>query len=175
MRFSASTTAIGLLALARCAPAAPAPVVAPLSIDVSAPAPNASAVRVLPTTAPPPSAEKRTPIPDEEKVLVTVITPGAGPEAKAGDRLLVNYVGTLLDGTEFDSSLRAGRQPFKFTLGNGTVIKGWEQGLVGMQVGEKRKIVIPPSLAYGERGRPPTIPAAAPLVFEVELLAINPP
>jgi len=81
--------------------------------------------------------------------------------------------GTLFeDGTEFDSSLPRG-QPFQFTLGKGQVIKGWDQGLVGMCVGEKRRLVIPSDLGYGDRGSPPKIPANAALVFEVECLGIN--
>jgi FKBP-type peptidyl-prolyl cis-trans isomerase len=106
---------------------------------------------------------------------VTVLVGGAGREAQAGDRLVVHYVGTLLDGRQFDSSREKGRTPFRFVLGKGSVIKGWEEGVLGMQVGEVRRLVIPSELAYGERGRPPTIPPAATLVFEVQLLAIEPP
>jgi peptidylprolyl isomerase len=175
---SLSTLAALLLslvpALASCASAAPAPASAPVAVDVAAPSTSASAVRVLPS--PPPSApvEHGAPPPAEEKVAITVLTPGTGSQVKTGDFLLVNYVGTLLDGTEFDSSRTGGHHPFKFKIGGGMVIQGWEQGLLGMQVGERRKIVIPPSLGYGERGAPPRIPPAATLVFEVELLAINP-
>ena len=94
--------------------------------------------------------------------------------SKAGDRLSMHYVGTLhADGSEFDSSRGRG-DPFVFTLGTGQVIKGWDQGLLNMCEGEKRKLVIPSDLAYGSRGAPPKIPADATLVFEVELLAINP-
>ena len=94
--------------------------------------------------------------------------------SKAGDRLSMHYVGTLhADGSEFDSS-RGRNDPFVFTLGTGQVIKGWDQGLLNMCEGEKRKLVIPSDLAYGSRGAPPKIPADATLVFEVELLAINP-
>ncbi len=81
--------------------------------------------------------------------------------------------GKLEDGTEFDTSLKRGT-PFTFTLGSGAVIKGWDQGLLGMCVGEKRRLKIPPHLAYGERGYPPTIPANARLIFDVELMGFEP-
>jgi len=100
------------------------------------------------------------------------LTPGDGPGAQNGDRVSVHYTGTLLDGTKVDSSLDRGR-PFGFTLGADMVIKGWNQGVLGMKVGEKRRIVIPSTLAYGPRGRP-GIPPNSTLVFEIELLAINP-
>ncbi|KAL5464141.1 hypothetical protein EMCRGX_G033108 [Ephydatia muelleri] len=92
--------------------------------------------------------------------------------SKKGDRLSMHYTGTLEDGTEFDSSLTR-NQPFDFTLGVGQVIKGWDQGLLNMCVGEKRKLVIPSELGYGDRGAPPKIPGGATLVFEVELLNIE--
>jgi FKBP-type peptidyl-prolyl cis-trans isomerase len=97
---------------------------------------------------------------------------GKGPEAKAGDLVSVHYVGTLPDGKEFDASRKRGK-PFEFQLGQGNVIKGWDQGVVGMKPGGKRKLVIPASLGYGARGAPPLIPPFSPLVFEVELLEIK--
>ena len=97
---------------------------------------------------------------------------GTGPAAKAGDRVSVHYTGTLVDGTKFDSSLDRG-QPFPFSLGAGQVIKGWDVGVAGMQVGGKRKLIIPGDEAYGRRGHPGVIPPDATLVFEVELLKIN--
>jgi len=92
--------------------------------------------------------------------------------SKAGDTLHMHYTGSLQDGTEFDSSIPRG-SPFVFTLGAGQVIKGWDQGLLNMCVGEKRKLVIPSDLGYGDRGSPPKIPGGATLIFEVELMKID--
>lgn len=97
---------------------------------------------------------------------------GAGPEAKKGDRVSVHYTGTLMDGTKFDSSLDRGT-PFEFTIGDGTVIEGWAIGVVGMKKGGKRKLTIPPHLAYDQRGAPPKIGPNATLRFEIELLDIR--
>lgn len=99
------------------------------------------------------------------------IEEGEGPEAKPGDMVSVHYTGTLLDGTKFDSSVDRG-QPLEFPLGAGRVIRGWDQGVVGMKAGGKRKLTIPPHLAYGNRARP-KIPAGSTLVFDVELLEIK--
>jgi len=93
-------------------------------------------------------------------------------KSKKGDSLQMHYTGKLEDGTEFDSSIPRG-DPFTFTLGTGQVIKGWDQGLIGMCEGEKRKLVIPSDLGYGDRGSPPKIPGGATLIFEVELLKID--
>jgi len=92
---------------------------------------------------------------------------------KKGDSLQMHYTGSLYeDGTEFDSSIPRG-EPLTFTLGAGMVIKGWDQGLLGMCEGEKRKLVIPPDMGYGTSGSPPKIPGNSVLVFEVELVKIN--
>ena len=96
---------------------------------------------------------------------------GTGTEAKSGNKVKVHYVGTLTDGTKFDSSVDRG-QPFEFDLGAGRVIKGWDEGVAGMKIGGKRKLVIPPDLGYGSRsvGK---IPANSTLIFEVELLDVK--
>ncbi len=96
---------------------------------------------------------------------------GTGPAAKAGDTLSVHYTGKLQDGTVFDSS--AGRAPYTLVLGAGNVIPGWEQGLVGMQAGGKRLLIIPPSLGYGANDYGP-IPGNSTLVFDVEVVSITP-
>lgn len=93
-------------------------------------------------------------------------------KSRKGDSLHMHYTGKLEDGTEFDSSIPRG-QPFIFTLGSGQVIKGWDQGLLGMCEGEKRRLVIPSDMGYGDRGSPPKIPGGATLIFEVELLKID--
>jgi FKBP-type peptidyl-prolyl cis-trans isomerase len=95
---------------------------------------------------------------------------------KAGDMISVNYTGSLENGTVFDSNVDpkfSHVEPFQFTLGAGQVIPGWDNGLLGMKVGEKRHLVIPPADAYGADGRPPVIPPNSTLIFDVELLAIK--
>lgn len=96
---------------------------------------------------------------------------GTGQEVKSGDTVTVNYLGTLLDGTKFDSSYDR-NQPFTTQIGVGQVIKGWDEGIVGMKVGGKRKLTIPPALGYGDQAAG-SIPPNSTLVFEVELLSVK--
>ena len=97
---------------------------------------------------------------------------GTGAEAVAGKTVTVHYVGTLTNGSKFDSSRDRG-QGFTFPLGGGRVIEGWDKGVAGMKVGGVRKLTIPPEMGYGARGHPPVIPPNSTLVFEVELLDVR--
>jgi FKBP-type peptidyl-prolyl cis-trans isomerase len=106
----------------------------------------------------------------ESDLIVEDITVGTGDAAQIGNTLSVHYTGWLDNGTEFDSSV--GGEPFEFILGAGNVIAGWDEGLVGMLEGGKRKLIIPPDLAYGPNGAGP-IPPNATLTFEVDLLEIK--
>lgn len=101
-----------------------------------------------------------------------ILKEGAGAVAKNGDTVTVHYVGTLENGAKFDSSIDRGI-PFEFNLGAGQVIPGWEIGIEGMKIGEKRKLIIPSELAYGERRAGSAIPPNATLIFEVELLEVK--
>src|SRR3984885_1500887 len=97
---------------------------------------------------------------------------GNGEVAKEGSHVRVHYTGWLTGGKKFDSSVDAGK-PFDFTIGNGEVIKGWEEGVAGMKVGGKRQLRIPPALAYGTQGYPGAIPANATLIFDIQLLGVQ--
>jgi FKBP-type peptidyl-prolyl cis-trans isomerase len=97
---------------------------------------------------------------------------GNGDVAKEGSHVRVHYTGWLTTGKKFDSSVDAGK-PFDFTIGNGEVIKGWEEGVAGMKVGGKRQLRIPPALGYGAEGYPGVIPANATLIFDVQLLGVQ--
>ena len=107
-----------------------------------------------------------------EGMKTEILKKGTGAEAKRGDTVIVHYTGTFTDGRKFDSSVDRD-EPFTFKLGAGQVIQGWDKGVAGMKVGEKRKLTIPPELAYGSRGAGGIIPPDATLVFEVELLGIE--
>lgn len=169
------------LSLAACSkltePPKPEPMQEPSAAEAkAAPAPSGSAAfRPLHDAlaqlgqdagAPPPA-------PPEGKLEIKDVVVGKGAEAKTGDTVKVHYTGTLADGKEFDSSRKPGGKPFEVELGAGRVIKGWDQGIPGMKVGGKRKLVIPPSLAYGPRGFPGAIPPNATLTFDVELLEVK--
>ena len=97
---------------------------------------------------------------------------GNGPAPAAGDTVVVHYTGWLLDGKKFDSSVDRG-QPFEFVLGRGSVIRGWDEGVATLKVGDKARLTIPPELGYGARGAGGVIPPNATLVFEVELLDVR--
>jgi len=110
--------------------------------------------------------------PMELKIETT--QPGTGDQSvKAGDTVSVQYTGKLTDGTKFDSSYDHGGQPFSFKVGAGQVIKGWDQGLLGAKVGEKRTLTIPPDLGYGAAGAGGVIPPNATLIFDVEVVSIQ--
>jgi FKBP-type peptidyl-prolyl cis-trans isomerase FkpA len=126
-----------------------------------------------PNTAPPPQSSAVT------SLQSAVLKPGTGAAVAGGQIAVVQYTGWLYDsaaadnkGKQFDSS-RTGREPFKFPLGTGSVIKGWDQGVAGMKIGESRRLIIPPDLAYGDSGAGGVIPPGATLVFDVELVGIE--
>lgn len=109
--------------------------------------------------------------PTESGLYVIVTEKGNGPKPKKGDKIKAHYTGTLLDGTKFDSSVDRGT-PFEFNLGQGRVIKGWDEGFALLNVGSKATLIIPSNLGYGERGSGPKIPPFSPLLFDVELIDI---
>jgi FKBP-type peptidyl-prolyl cis-trans isomerase len=180
----AATTRATAPAIAR-APAAASAVASPMELDPNDP--NPSLFTMASSSSPAPGASRDDQLADaaslggELTATKEVVTPsglrildqevGQGAEAVTGKTVSVNYRGTLANGKEFDSSY--GRGPFKFPLGGGRVIKGWDEGVAGMRVGGKRRLVIPPDLAYGERGAGGVIPPNATLTFEVELLAVG--
>jgi peptidylprolyl isomerase len=107
-----------------------------------------------------------------EGLIVKDVVVGTGAEAKNGNLVSVQYTGKFADGKVFDSSIPRG-EPIEFTLGTGQVIKGWDQGILGMKVGGKRTLTIPASLGYGVNGYPPVIPGNATLYFDVELVGVK--
>ena len=109
----------------------------------------------------------------DNQLIIEELVVGEGAEAQDFNKVVVNYTGMLDDGSVFDSSLKPGREPFMFTLGVGSVIKGWDQGVKGMKVGGKRKLTIPPELGYGAQGAGGVIPPNAILKFDVELLEVE--
>lgn len=161
------------LAFLGCSNLTAPPTVEPISAETPTTAASAAPVTsmVRPQAAPPPP-EPPPPAGPEGKLVSKDLVVGTGTVAKTGDTVSVHYLGTFADGKEFDGSKKRGK-PFDFTLGQGGVIKGWDQGVVGMKIGGKRKLVIPPSLAYGPSGRPPVIPPNSTLTFEIELLGVT--
>jgi peptidylprolyl isomerase len=131
------------------------------------------------TTAPTPAPKAGTTHPKPAVQMTTTpsglqyrdFVVGKGPQPKNGDTVVVNYTGTFTNGKLFDTSV--GKKPFEFKLGHGEVIKGWDEGVASMHVGGKRKLVIPPDLAYGSGGYPGVIPPNSTLTFVVELLQIK--
>jgi FKBP-type peptidyl-prolyl cis-trans isomerase len=165
-----------LVATAGCQPAAQEATTPPAEAPAATPAPS----EMGPPGPPAPSAGFDTkPFKGSGKVITTDsglkyedMTIGTGAEAKSGSRANVHYTGTLTDGTQFDSSRDRG-EPFTFTIDGGEVIRGWDEGVKGMKVGGRRKLTIPYESAYGEEGRPPTIPPKATLIFDVELMGVE--
>jgi FKBP-type peptidyl-prolyl cis-trans isomerase len=125
---------------------------------------------------PTPEPRKETPaepsVPEPPDLVKEDSAVGTGAEAKSGDKVKVNYTGRLLK-TNFIFDTSVGKKPFEFEIGKGAVIKGWDEGVLGMRVGGKRKLTIPSRLGYGDAGSPPKIPGKATLVFDVELLQIG--
>lgn len=123
-----------------------------------------------PTPTPPPPVPTFAPV---TKLKIEDIKVGMGPEVASGSAVTVNYIGRLTNGQVFDSSLEQGRQPLTFQVGTGQVIKGWEEGLVGMRVGGQRRLAIPPDKAYGAQGAGQIIPPNATLIFDIALLDVK--
>jgi FKBP-type peptidyl-prolyl cis-trans isomerase len=122
------------------------------------------------TGGPPPVTGQSNTTPSGLEYLDVVV--GTGAVANAGQQVSVHYTGWLADGSSFDSSVSRG-QPFAFALGRGQVIKGWDEGVSGMRIGGKRRLIIPAALGYGARGAPGAIPPNATLIFDVELLGVR--
>lgn len=140
---------------------------APTSTESSAPKSSPKAKKTAPKVTVPKG-------PPPKKLEIKEIEEGAGPEAKAGDEVSVQYAGVGYEsGEEFDSSWSRGAEPFTFGLGAGQVIPGWDQGVEGMKVGGRRELIIPPELAYGEAGSPPAIGPNETLIFVIDLVAVK--
>ena len=146
--------------------------------------PTTAPVELTPTTAPttsPATTPAKTTVSNSGKnsvmmkdgMKIETTQEGAGPAITNGQTAVVNYVGKLADGKVFDASANHGDGTFPFQLGAGVVIKGWDEGVLGMKVGETRILTIPPELGYGANGYPPVIPQNATLTFEVTLKAIK--
>lgn len=117
-------------------------------------------------------SDKGTEITTSSGLKYVDVVQGTGPNPKPGQLVSVHYTGTLLNGLKFDSSVDKGK-PLEFAIGKGKVIKGWDEGLMTMKVGGKRKLIIPANLGYGANGNPPNIPPNSTLLFDVELLSVK--
>jgi len=172
IRRAASTLLLcGGFSCASAPPAPPPPAVEPsLSPSVPPDPPEADLSWAVDDVGPEPEADETFEV-RESGLGVEELSVGVGPEANVGDELVVHYVGTLEDGTVFDSSRQRGT-PLTFRIGDGRMIKGWEQGLLGMRQGGIRKLIIPPDLGYGARGSG-AVPPDAILEFEIELVDIR--
>jgi FKBP-type peptidyl-prolyl cis-trans isomerase len=147
------------------------------SCATSPPPQPASTAPSAKTASPPaePSSSAPQEITTPSGLMIQDLAVGNGPIAEEGMTVIVNYTGWLTDGTKFDSSHDPGKQPLRFVVGAGNVIRGWDEGVQGMRVGGRRKLTIPPDLAYGERGYPGAIPPNSTLVFEIEFLGVANP
>lgn len=161
---------VGLLLLQVAACGGAPPAASPAGADGDADLPAARS-----REAAPPAAE---PLPEapvemrESGLGVVELEPGKGRAAQLGDRVAVHFVGRLSDGRPFDSTYDRGA-PFELVLGDAGVLDGFNEGIVGMRVGGKRRLIVPPSLAYGDEGAPPDIPPNALLEFDIELVAVE--
>jgi peptidylprolyl isomerase/FKBP-type peptidyl-prolyl cis-trans isomerase FkpA len=164
---------LALLLLAGCSEAPLPP------SGMASPSPAASpAASASPTAAPtptptptPPNTDVDTTLPSGVGYRILVKAPEGARVCKNGDTVSMDYTGWLVNGTQFDSSI--GKKPYSFKLGTGAVIQGWHLGIAGMALGETRKLVLPPDVAYGKAGSPPRIPADATLIFQVKLVAVQ--
>jgi peptidylprolyl isomerase len=148
----------------------------PAQESAQEPAAKAGTVKKAPSSASKAGASQKAAAPETVTTRTGLkyqdLVMGTGPTPKAGDTVIVHYTGWLTNGKKFDSSVDR-NQPFSFVLGRGQVIKGWDEGVASMHVGGKRKLIIPPDLAYGAQGYPGAIPPNSTLIFQVELLRIR--
>ena len=169
---SIATVVLGMILQVRAADEAPKADVSKVDAPAKIDAPKVDAkdlAKDKPTDAPKVVAAEAKKVTTASGLTIVSIAPGEG-EAKTGDIVWVHYTGKLKDGTEFDSSID--REPIQFIIGQRGIIAGWHEGIAGMKVGEKRKLIIPPSLGYGKEGSPPKIGPDAELHFDVQLVGM---
>jgi len=171
-RSSAGTPAVPASRLAAVALMALTAALLALIATGCTPKPAATTPEPAAQSEQPPATPEATPTPQVTELKIEDSKVGSGAEAKPGDEVTVHYTGYLTDGTKFDSSLDRNK-PFRFKVGNGDVIAGWDKGIPGMKVGGKRKLTIPSDMGYGSQGAGGVIPPNATLVFDVELIAVD--